>query len=604
MRLTATAFVIAAVGFFSICAGDAEAEGKIGSTVFERNDRLLTWQTNNSGVFSLKENLKLAVESALSTSVNLTTGTELKDRWYDKVYNTAQMDYEYTDKINVRVNMSEDWNRDTMNRLGNTLMTTSYGGSVRYKPSSNWNMSGNLGQIDDRRFDYSDAGTTFSGDIHFSGAPLSGMKNLNAQMDLNGGTSTLKRTNDVFQIKGALAYKIPFANMGLEFRNNRSRRGYLSDIDRKNIEQRESIDQGLVLTLRRGIIENLLAMPALALKVNLGNRQIDDTANNRTGSSKYKTNSTGGVKEFEGKYGRYLGRFFSALLEAGYSKDENDVEQIIRSRTQTDVYTRGIFGIVLGKKDSLDVIGWIKRTRIDTPQGVNNNRDELKIEGGAKYKRRLTENLKTALDFRVLETHYVNIDVSQSSQNKWMKTYQLSPSLAYSPAPSMEIRHEVGLYASYIDFDFDSDSAPRSTITRRVSSETWIHGEVSSKTRVIAGIMFEENDYGRLTTKNFRIPAEDGIRRFADFTVEYEFAPWMILAPHYVYAIRKDYSLEKSTVERREIDQTFGFDINLFESRKQSGHDCIIALKRVVRGTVKQPPQIRNYISMTLKYGF
>jgi hypothetical protein len=604
MRLTATASAIIAVGFFSIWAGIAGAEGKIGSTVFERNDRLLSWQTSNSGVFALQPNLKLTMESALSTSVNLTTGTDLKDRWYDKVYNNAQMEYNFSEKIKIRMNMQEDWNRDTMNRLGNTLLTTDYGGSVRYSPTQSWNMGSNVGQIYDRRFDYNDSGTTFAGDAHYSGSPFSGLKNLNAQMDLNGGTSTLKRTNDLSQIRGALSYGMPLADIGLEFRDNRSKRGYLSDVDRKNIEKRESSDRGLILTLQHGILENFRAKPAFAFRMNMGNRLIDDTANNRVGSSKYKTNSTGGIREFEGKYGRSLGTFFSGLLEAGFSKDENDVEQIIRSRTQTDVYTRGTFGIVLGKKDSLDVIGWIKRTRIDTPRGVNNNRDELKFEGGAKYKRRLTENLKTALDFRVLETHYVNIDVSQSSQNKWMKTFQLSPSLVYSPIQTLEIRHEVGLYASYIDFDFDSDFMPRSTITRRVSSETWVDGEISSKTRVIAGVMFEENDYGRLTTSNFRIPAEDGIRRFADLSVEYEFAPWIILVPHYIYAIRKDYSVEKNMVERREIDQTFGLDISLFESRKESGHDCIIGLKRVVRGTTIQPPQIRNYISMTLKYGF
>ncbi|MDP2983992.1 MAG: hypothetical protein Q8O92_11775 [Candidatus Latescibacter sp.] len=604
MRFTSTATVIIAVGFFSLCAGNAGGEGKIGSAIFERNDRLLTWQTNNSGLFILKPNLKCTLESALSTSVNLTTGTDMRNRWYDKVYNKAQLEYDYSDKINVRMNMGEDWNRDTMNRLGNTLLTTNYGGVVRYKPSPDWNLAGKAGQMYDRRFDYRDTGTTVAGELHYSGAPLSGMKNLNAQMDVNGGTSNLKRTNDVSQFRGALTYENPLADVGLELRGNRSKRGYLSDVDRKNIEERESADQELILTLQRGIIENILAAPAFAFRMNLGNRRIDDTANNRRQSSKFMTNSKGGIREFEVRYGRTLGRYLSALLETGYSKDESNVEQIIRSRNQTDVYTRGTFGIVLGKLDSLEVIGWIKRTRIDTPPGVANNRDELKIESGAKYKRRLTENLKTALDFRVLETHYVNIDVSQSSQNKWMKTYQLSPSLVYAPLPSVEIRHEVGLYASYIDFDFDSDSMPRSTITRRVSSETWIEGAVSSKTRFTAGVMFEDNDYGRLTTRDFRIPAEDGIRRFADISVEYEFAPWMIFVPHYIYAIRKDYSVVLNTVERREIDQTYGLDISLFDSRRQSGHDCIIGLKRVVRGTTKEPPQIRNYISMTLKYGF
>jgi hypothetical protein len=185
-----------------------------------------------------------------------------------------------------------------------------------------------------------------------------------------------------------------------------------------------------------------------------------------------------------------------------------------------------------------------------------------------------------------------------------MKTYQISPSFLYAPFPALNIRHEVGLQANYIDLDFDRGTIPRSTITRRVSSETWVTGKLAAGTDVIAGIMFEDNDYGRMTLRGSRIPVEEGIRRFLDMSVRYEFARWLILVPHYIYAIRKDRSVERRTLERREIDQTFGMDARLFENSRGDNHECVVGVKRIVRYTLRNAPQVRNYITMTLTYGF
>jgi hypothetical protein len=235
---------------------------------------------------------------------------------------------------------------------------------------------------------------------------------------------------------------------------------------------------------------------------------------------------------------------------------------------------------------------------------VHNDRDELKIESGTHYMRRWSDTFNTGLDFRLLETHYVNNDITQSSQNKWLKTYQLAPSFLFEPSPSFRIRHEAGLQADYIDFDFDSKSVPRSTITRRVSSETWVKSVLFPGTELNAGFMLERNDYGKLSARGGRIPVEDGIRRFLDLSVRYEFARWIILVPQYVYAIRKDRSIERGTLERREIDQTYGMDLRLFENTRGDGHDCVVGVKRIVRRTLREAPQVRNYITMTFTYGF
>jgi hypothetical protein len=607
--VTAALLIYAAEAFFP---GQVGAEGRTGSVVFERNDRLLTWQNANSGSFSLRPDVHFSFENALSTSLSMTSGSTLPDRWYDRVFTSARVDYDLTERLGLNVNMREEWNKDTMSRLGNSFLTADYGGTLSYRPFSGFDARGTVGRIHDRRYENRDDGTTASGDIRYAGTPVGSLRNLTTMVEVSGGTSTMKRTNDTAHIRSAVAWENPVMNVAAEYTDNSAVRGYFAESrsesgveERKDIEQRTTTDRTMTLRLFRGVLSEVQAAPAFEMRMNIGGRQVTDSANDKDPSSpKYHTNSQGNLKDFSVRYGGSLGKLFRGEWESGYSRDENNVQRAVRSRTQTDVSTRGSLTVLLSRSDSLAVIGWIKRMRIDTPREVHNDRDELKIESGTKYTRRLGDTCNMALDFRLLKTHYVNIDVTQSSQNKWMNTYQLSPSFLYRPFPELNIRHEVGLQANYIDFDFDRGANPRSTITRRVSSETWVTGELTAGTDVIAGVMFEDNDYGRMNLRGNRIPAEEGIRRFLDLSVRYVYARWLILVPRYVYAIRKDRSVERGTLERREIDQTFGMDIRLFENNRGDGHDCVMGLKRIVRYTLRNAPEVRNYITITLTYGF
>ncbi len=596
-----------------IFAGErACAEGRTGAISFERNDRLLTWQNTNSGMFALKPKLRVGFENALSTSLSMTTGSSLPDRWYDRVYTNAKIDYDFTERLGLSVVMKEEWNKDTMSRLGNSFLTADYGGRLTWRPLAGLDMAGSVGRVHDRRYENRDDGTTASGDVRYRGTPLASIPSFSTELDVGGGTSTLRRANDSARIRSAVVWVSPFANMRMEYSGNRAVRGYFAEsksnagiTERKDIEERTNIDQGMSVTLSRGVFGTAGGTIPVEIKMGLGGTRITDTANDKDPMSpKYHTNARGKVRDAAMRTGIPMGRFVRSEWEMAYSKNENDVQRAIRSRTQTDVSTRGSFDIMLSPADSLNLIGWIKRSRIDTPEVVHNDRDELKIEGGTHYMRRWGDTFNTGLDFRLLETHYVNIDITQSSQNKWLKTYQLAPSFLFEPSSSFRIRHEAGLQADYIDFDFDSKSAPRSTITRRVSSETWVKGTFFPGTEMNAGFMLERNDYGKLSDRGGRIPVEDGIRRFLDLSLRYEFTRWIILVPQYVYAIRKDRSIERRTIERREIDQTYGMDLRLFENARGDGHDCVIGVKRIVRRTLREAPQVRNYITMTFTYGF
>jgi hypothetical protein len=181
----------------------------------------------------------------------------------------------------------------------------------------------------------------------------------------------------------------------------------------------------------------------------------------------------------------------------------------------------------------------------------------------------------------------------------------LSPSFVFKPAPFLSVRHGVHLYANYNEFDFETPGMLRSNITRRFSSETWIETDISSKIHARIGVMLEENDYGRLNMQRNKIPSEEGIKRFCDMSIDYTFAEWLVVSPRYVYSIRKDWKDGGNFLDlyRREIDQTYGINCNIFKN-KMGDYDFVIGVKRIVRKTINYPLRIRNYVNMTLRYEF
>ncbi|HDY89801.1 MAG TPA: hypothetical protein ENH82_17005 [bacterium] len=504
-------------------------------------------------------------------------------------------------KMKIDFTAREDWNRDTLSKFGKSLLTTTTEGKVRYRPHKGVNFTGGVGQIYDRRFENEDNGTNIHGKMSFDGNPS---RNFYASFDMNGATtSNLDRSHDLFRVRSEIAYDSKLANVRIGLGNNRNVRGYFSDVDRKRIEKRGRMERNVSLVISRGNFQNYRNSTAFAFSMGLGAKSVDDTANNNKKSSKYRNNSRGNIKDFNIKVARGIYKRVFAQLDAGYQYNKNDVERNDRTRAHTDISMQGKLGIGIGNSDSLSVIGMIKRTRIDTPEGIANDRDELKIESGVNYTRQFSNNFKTGLDFRVLETHYVNINSSQSSQNKWLNTYQLSPSIVYTPMRSVRFSHVVNLYAYIMDYDFDSDTRPRSNITRRVSSESLIDAELSSRTRVILGFMLEENDYGNLDSNSRKLPVEEGLRRFGNITVDYKFTEWLIISPQYVYSIIRDNDIIRNEIIRRQVDQTYGFKCKLFKD-KNDNYSMVVNVKRIVRKTKKYPVRIRDYVTMTMRYEF
>jgi len=595
VRAVATALAVLVSGTYG--SGAQTVKGEMG---FLRNDKVLTWQTLNRGKRVPLRNITIDLDSKLSSTLNMATGSGQKDRWYDSVYNEAVIGYKPYNTMGFDFVAREDWNRDTLSKFGQSLLTTTAEGRVNYRPHRWADLTATVGQIYDRRFENEDRGTNISGKAVLEGNPW---RNLGTSLDIDGNTSNLERANDTVSVRSEITYDHNTAKLRMGLEDSRRTRGYLSDIDRKSIEERTRLERTVFLAMTGGDFLNYDHTAAYEVSMALGSKQVDDTANDNAKSSKYKNNSEGAVRDVTVRAARGLFGFVTASLEAGYLYDKNHVERPDRSRTQTDVSTQGKFDFGLSRRDSLTVIAMIKRTRIDTPAGVPNDRDELKYEGGVQYIRQIYDYLQTGLDFRLLETHYVNIDATQSSQNKWLKTYQLSPSLEYTPSRSLSVSHSVNLYANLMDYDFDSETNPRSTITRRVTSETRANAAVSSRTRVVLGFMLEQNDYGNLDREGKKLPVEEGLRRYGDIAVEYRFADWITVSPQYIYAIRRDDDVATSGIIRREIDQTYGLNFSLFQTRT-GDYRMEINMKRIIRETEKDPVRIRDYVTMVMRYEF
>ncbi|MFC1489630.1 hypothetical protein ACFL6K_00300 [Candidatus Latescibacterota bacterium] len=598
MRVAPAALILFILNL--LCSTGVIAQAIDGGVGFNRNDRVLTWQTINSGRYDLSDKFDLSVNSKLSTSLNMATGSGLEDRWYDSVYNTAELKYDISDKMDIGFTASEDWNRDTQNKLGKSVLTTNFDSVVKYNPVDNLDLSLGLGQMYDRRFENEDSGTNVNGAVKYQLKPA---KNLFTSIDVAAASSNMNRSNDILTIQSNVEYSNSLAEILIGFERNHRVRGYFSDVDRKLIEERARAENNFHFILSRGNFNNFRNAAAFELSMNLGDKSVEDSANDNKLSSKYKNDSKGSVKDFGFRFARGLGSRILARLEAGYIRDANNVERRIRSRTRTDTSMGGEIGIGIGDSDSLSIIGSIMRSRIDTPVGVSNDRDELKIESGVNYLREISTNLKTGLDFRVLETHYVNIDATQSIQNKWIKSYQFSPSLIYTPSRSLQLIHKVNLYANHMDYDFDSDTNPRSNITRRFSTESRVNASISERTGISTGFMFEENDYGNLDLENRKLPIEEGIRRFGDIRIDYEFADWVTVAPLYIYAIRKDTDIDSSEIIRREVDQTYGIDFELLKNENDE-FTTVLSFKRIIRDTNSYPTRIRDYVNINMRYTF
>ena len=577
----------------------------LGRVIFERNDRNLTWKTQNKGDFSLTDKVNVNLSSKLQTSLNRRSGASVKDRWLREVKNKVELNYDMTDRLRMQFTADEDWNEDTMNELGKTQLTTNASGLLRYSPARNFWLESGIEHTYDKRFNNNDMGSTGIARMNYRGTPLQSLRNMTTNLEVDSGKSNLKRRQDKVDIKGGVSYGVRDVNVSVDFNSRQKLRGYFSDVDRKNVEEREQLNQDIKLSVSHGNADRYSDKLAIATSFKLGRGKTDDSANDIKESSKYHNNSKLNLGDFKVRASRRLWKWLSAGWEGNYIKDDKDVQKQIRSRTQTDIRTGADLEMSLGSSDSLSAFGWIMRTKIDTPIGVPNDRDELKYETGVKYNHRFSPGFQIAIDFRVLETHYVNIDVSQSAQNKWMKTYLFTPSVVYRPSNNVSLEHRVNLYANYNEYDYEKPTLLRSNITRRFSSETFLNALLTDRIRTHVGLTIEENDYGKLNLQRNKIPAEEGIKRLGDISLEYTLTEWMVIKPRYIYSIRKDWNASGSflSLYRREVDQTFGVECKLFKNQ-MNDYDFVVGIKRIVRKTNINSPRIRNYVTMRLMYTF
>jgi len=206
-----------------LCSTGVIAQGINGGVEFNRNDRVLTWRTMNSGRYGLSEKFDLNVDSNLSSSLNMSTGGSIEDRWYDSVFNTAELKYDLSDKMDIGFTAREDWNRDSLSKFGKSVLTTNFGSEVKYNPVNNLGLSLGLGQMYDRRFENEDTGTNVNGALSYSIQPA---KYFRSSIDMTAAASNMKRANDLLNISSSVQYSHSLADITIGYDRNHKVRGY------------------------------------------------------------------------------------------------------------------------------------------------------------------------------------------------------------------------------------------------------------------------------------------------------------------------------------------------------------------------------------------
>jgi hypothetical protein len=147
-------------------------------------------------------------------------------------------------------------------------------------------------------------------------------------------------------------------------------------------------------------------------------------------------------------------------LENTSNIDESQFSSLSAIENNKDVST-GITTLTsetilrISRLDSLFANFLFSILRSDTPSDQNyDDYDELLVLGGIRYERRLSRVFNAGILFRTQQQHTVNLKSQVSAQNRWFRSYSLSPyfhlsfkDFLYSP------RFEV--LANYTIYDYD-----------------------------------------------------------------------------------------------------------------------------------------------------
>ena len=581
---------------------------------FSQNDNVFTWNHSLSQMTWKIGELTVSGNSSMSSTFNRhRPGTKQPDRWRDTNNTRLSVSYSFSERISLGISASTSKTSDTVSKARKEVATQNFSSTVSWRPFKSLSFSQSMGQSFDKRMGQKAAGLSYSTSVRVTPRL---MDRLTTSLSFSKSGNRSKRRDFPISMSGSIGYRLSEGrNISVSFSESRHKQKYYATwakvvgevplLDRFNGSRNTSLslDLGRLFGIK------------VSGSASYAHSEVDDEANDDPKSSKYNMNYTNERFGWSGKLSGVLFNRLPVSWGARYNRNEIDYRKDRLDKENSERSTDASIGFGLTEADSLALFGRITLRRSDTPDSTeHNDRDELARYAKLTYSRRFQSGLKLSCTLSTTQNHFVYLESQRSGNNKWTRTYTLTPSLRVRPSEKLSLSQGYELSANYQEYDYDTllnPDAPRSYVSRRASVRNSLQWRISGRTNVNFGYTFRMEDEGRLYEKDGQwkqAVAKDRIHHSANFSLSYRAAPSLSVSPGYSYSLRQDWDhkYDQKGTETRErsaknVSKSYSMTITYNPSPKNS---LSLNLRRTSRERWKRKSDVRDTISVNYSHTF
>ena len=578
---------------------------------FTQNDNVFRWNHTLSPMNWAVGALTVSGSSSMNSTLN--QGTHQPDRWRDVNNTRLSVSYSFSERIRLGINTSTSKTSDTVSRTKQEVATQNFSSTVSWRPFSSLSFSQSMGQRFDQRRGQSASGLSYSTSV--SVTPKL-MDRLSTSLSFSQSGNRSKRKDFPISMNGSVGYRLSAErNFTLSFSESRHQQKYYASAAQSDGEvpllDRFDGSRSSTLNFNLGQLFGIKASGS----ANYSSSEVDDEANDDSKSSKYLMDRS---KQGFGWSGKLSAKLFNRLPVTGgarYSQDEVDYDKDRLDKKNEDLSVNATVGFGLTEDDSVSVLGRITIRRSDTPDpDEHNDRDELTNYATVTYSRMFQSGLKLKCTLSTSQNHLVYLAGERSGNNKWTRTYTLTPGLQYRPSDKLSLSQSYSLSANYQEYDYDAllnPKAPRSYVSRWASVRNSLQWTLSGRTSVHGGYTFKMADEGRLYEEDgqwMQAIARDRVSHSANVSLSYRAASSLSLSPGYTYSQRQDwgrrYDPDGTEIRYRSgKNTTEGYTLTL-SYNPSSENSLSLNLRRTRRKRWKRETDVRDTISITYSHVF
>ena len=578
---------------------------------FTQNDNVFTWSHTLSQMSWAVGALKVNGNSSMNSTLN--KGTHQPDRWRDVNNTGLSVSYSFSERIRLGINTSTSKTSDTVSRTKQEVATQNFSSTVSWRPFNSLSFSQSMGQRFDQRRGQSASGLSYSTSV--SVTPKL-MDRLSTSLSFSQSGNRSERKDFPISMSGSVGYRLSAErNLKLSFSESRHQQKYYASAAQSDGEvpllDRFDGSRSSTLNFDLGKLFGIKASGS----ANYSSSEVDDEANDDPKSGKYLMDRR---RQGFGWSGKLSGTLFHRLPVSGgarYSQDEVDYDKDRLDKKNEDLSVNATVGFGLTEADSLSVLGRITIRRSDTPDTLeHNDRDELAQYATVTYSRMFQSGLKLKCTLSTSQNHLVYLAGERSGNNKWTRTYTLTPGLQYRPSDKLSLSQSYSLSANYQEYDYDAllnPEAPRSYVSRRASVRNSLQWTLSGRTRVNGGYTFKMEDEGRLYEEDGRWKqaiAKDRVSHSANISLSYRAASSLSISPGYTYSQRQDWGRtydEEGTEIRYRTGKNTTEGYTLTVSYNPSSENSLsLNLRRTRLKRWNRESDVRDTVSITYSHIF